>query len=97
MSGGAGQRAAFRRRQTVLRRVVVTLVLLFFFTPLLASLDFTTRDASGNRTLQTWTTLLNFPAISERYPDLQAGFVASVGLAVLTVGIMLVLLVPTMT
>ncbi|QGN56623.1 ABC transporter permease [Nostocoides sp. HKS02] len=97
MSGGRGQRAAFRRRQDVLRWVVVTVVLLFFFTPLVASLDFTTRDASGNRSLQTWTTLLNFPAISQRYPDLQAGFLASVGLAVLTVGIMLVLLVPTMT
>ena len=97
VSGGRGQRASFRRRQDVLRRVVVTVVVLFFLTPLVASLDFTTRDAAGHRTLQTWSTLLDFPAISQRYPDLQAGFLASVGLAVLTVGIMLVLLVPTMT
>jgi putative spermidine/putrescine transport system permease protein len=92
-----GQRAAMRRRQNVLRRVVVSAVLVFFLAPLAGMLDFTTRDADGHRTLATWSALLNVGAVSERYPDLRDGFVASVGLAVLTVAMMLVLLVPTMT
>lgn len=93
----SGQRAAMRRRQDVMRRVVITLVLLFFAAPLFGMLEFTTRDASGNRTLATWSTLVDVQKVSADYPDLKAGFIASVGLAVLTVGIMLVLLVPTMT
>jgi putative spermidine/putrescine transport system permease protein len=60
-------------------------------------LEFTTRDATGKRTGATWSQLLDFSAISTRYPDLRAGFIASMGLALLTVVIMLVLLVPTMT
>jgi putative spermidine/putrescine transport system permease protein len=97
VSRARGQRAAFRRRQDVLRRVVVTLVVLFFLAPLAGSLDFTTRDANGHRSLQTWSTLVDLGAISTRYPDLQTGFLASAGLAVLTPAIMLILLVPTMT
>lgn len=92
-----GQRATMRRRQTGFRWTVVTLALLFFAAPLAGMLDFTTRDATGGRTAATWSQLADVSAISERYPDLRAGFVASVWLAVLTVVIMLVLLVPTMT
>jgi putative spermidine/putrescine transport system permease protein len=77
--------------------VVVTLVVVFFLAPLAGSLDFTTRDANGQRSLQTWSTLLDVSAISSRYPDLQSGLFASAGLALLTPAIMLVLLVPTMT
>lgn len=93
----SGQRAAMRRRQNVFRWVVVTLTLVFFGLPLFAMLEFTTRDATGRRTGATWSQLLDVGAISTRYPDLRAGFIASVGLAVLTVVIMLLLLVPTMT
>lgn len=93
----SGQRAAMRRRQDVMRWVVVTLVMIFFAAPLFGMLEFTTRDAAGNRTLTTWATLANVNKVSADYPDLKAGFIASVGLAVLTVAIMLVLLVPTMT
>lgn len=93
-----GQRARFRRRQTILRRVVVTVVLVFFFVPFYGMLDFTTKNlTSGGRSLQTWKTLLNFGEIGSTYPDLKAGFIASVLLAILTPAIMLVLLVPTMT
>jgi putative spermidine/putrescine transport system permease protein len=93
----SGQRAAMRRKQNVFRWVVVTLTLVFFGLPLFAMLEFTTRDATGQRTGATWSQLLDVGAISTRYPDLRAGFIASMGLAVLTVVIMLVLLVPTMT
>jgi putative spermidine/putrescine transport system permease protein len=86
-----------RRRQNVFRWVVVTLTLVFFGLPLFSMLDFTTRDSAGHRTGATWSALADFEAISTRYPDLRAGFLASVGLAVLTVVVMLVLLVPTMT
>ncbi|WP_457252574.1 ABC transporter permease [Pedococcus sp. P5_B7] len=93
----SGQRAAMRRRQNVFRWVVVTLTLMFFGLPLFAMLEFTTRDVTGQRTGATWSQLLDVGAISTRYPDLRAGFIASMGLAVLTVVIMLLLLVPTMT
>ncbi|HET7279562.1 MAG TPA: ABC transporter permease subunit [Dermatophilaceae bacterium] len=93
----SGQRATMRRRRDVMRWVVVTLVMIFFAAPLFGMLEFTTRDAAGNRTLTTWATLANVNKVSADYPDLKAGFIASVGLAVLTVAIMLVLLVPTMT
>lgn len=93
-----GQRAAVRRKQAWWRRVVIALVLVFFFTPLVGMLEFTTRDlASGHRTGRTWRTLVDFGAISEQYPALKEGFLASIGLAVLTVVVMLALLVPTMT
>ncbi|TPG19812.1 ABC transporter permease subunit [Pedococcus bigeumensis] len=86
-----------RRRQDLFRWVVVTLTLVFFGLPLFSMLEFTTRDSAGHRTAATWSALADFGVISTRYPDLRAGFLASVGLAVLTVVVMLVLLVPTMT
>ena len=93
----SGQRAAMRRRQNVFRWVVVTLTLVFFGLPLFAMLEFTTRDVTGKRSAATWSQLFDLGAIATRYPDLKAGFIASMGLAVLTVVIMLLLLVPTMT
>ena len=93
----SGQRAAMRRRQNVFRWVVVTVTLVFFGLPLFSMLEFTTRDTTGKRTGATWSQLLDVGAISARYPDLRSGFIASMGLAVLTVVIMLLLLVPTMT
>ena len=90
--------AARRRKQAIFRRVVVGLVLTFFALPLFGMLEFTTRGAGGSgRSLDTWAKLTDFGAIDANYPDLKEGLIASAGLAVLTVVIMLVLLVPTMT
>ena len=94
----SGQRAAYHRRQRVLRWVVLTVVLTFFALPLLGMLDFTTQGPGGNgRTLDTWRTLADVSTITVEYPALREGFLASVGLTVITVVVMLVLLVPTMT
>lgn len=90
-------RAARRRRQALFRRAVVGLVGLFFALPLLGMVEFTTRAAGGGRTLSTWSTLFDASAIDAKYPELRSGVVASAGLVVLTVAIMLVMLVPTMT
>lgn len=94
----SGQRTAFRRRQRLLRWVVLAVVLTFFALPLLGMLDFTTQGPGGvGRTLQTWRTLADVDQISLEYPALRQGFLASSGLTVVTVLVMLVLLVPTMT
>ena len=90
--------AARRRKQAAFRWVVVGLVLTFFALPLFGMLEFTTRGPAGQgRSLDTWAKLVDFSAIDANYPDLKEGLIASAGLAVLTVVIMLVLLVPTMT
>jgi putative spermidine/putrescine transport system permease protein len=90
-------RAAERRRQTTFRRVVLAVIGLFFALPLLAMVEFTTRAAGGGRTLHTWATLFDAATIDADYPELKTGILASAGLALLTVAIMLVMLVPTMT
>ncbi|HYN30010.1 MAG TPA: ABC transporter permease subunit [Dermatophilaceae bacterium] len=97
MSGARRPRARVRRRQTVLRRVVVTLTLAFFAVPLLSMLEFTTRGPKGGRSARTWRTLVDVRTVTEQYPALREGIGASIGLAVLTVVVMLALLVPTMT
>lgn len=93
----SGRRAAVRRQQTILRWVVLGLVLAFFAAPLYGMLDFTTHDNARNWDLSTWRTLLDFSTVNEDYPDLVKGFLASIGLALVTVVVMLALLVPTMT
>ncbi|QKE85590.1 ABC transporter permease subunit [Arthrobacter sp. NEB 688] len=91
-------RSAFRRRQRVFRWVTLTLLMVFFLLPLLGMLEFTLQGPGGNgRTLDTWRTLADVSQISLEYPALKEGFLASVGLAVITPLVMLVLLVPTMT
>src|SRR4051812_19446733 len=86
-----------RRRQAVQRWVVVVVLGVFFLLPLVAMVEFTTRAPSGSgRTLDVWRTLANVSALSEKYPDLLDGVQASLILVLLTVGLMLVLLVPTM-
>jgi putative spermidine/putrescine transport system permease protein len=75
----------------------VGVVGLFFALPLVAMVEFTTRAPGGGRSLDTWTTLFDLSAVDRDYPELKTGLIASAGLAVLTVVIMLVLLVPTMT
>jgi putative spermidine/putrescine transport system permease protein len=93
----SGNRAAARRKQAVFRWVTIGLCLLFFALPLFGMLEFTTRGPGGTRSAQTWATLVDFGQVSAEYPALREGFLASIGLAVLTVAIMLALLVPTMT
>jgi putative spermidine/putrescine transport system permease protein len=70
---------------------------LFLALPIVGMVEFTTRAPHGGRTLHTWATLFDVSAIDADYPELKTGLLASVGLAVLTVAIMLFMLVPTMT
>jgi putative spermidine/putrescine transport system permease protein len=94
----SGQRAALRRRRTTFRWVAVTVATALFALPLLGMLDFTTQGPGGNgRSAETWRTLLDVGTITTDYPALREGFLASVGLAVVTPLVMLALLVPTMT
>lgn len=95
----SGQRAAVRRKQTVFRWVVVAIVLTFFALPLLAAFEFTTRarGTTGGRSAETWKAIFDVRTLNADYPALVQGIVASILLAVVTVAIMLVLLVPTMT
>lgn len=84
------------RRQRALRRVVITLVSLFFVVPLFGMLEFTTRGSGGQRfSFETWRLFFDWPELATTYPSLWAGMQASFGLVLLTVGITLVLLVPT--
>jgi len=83
------QRAAHARLVTF-RVVVLGLVGLFFVVPLLSMLDFSTRNfLTSGRTGAAWTKLVTDP-------NLSGAIVTSLVLAVLTVVLMLVLLVPTM-
>lgn len=93
----AGLRVARRRKQAAYRRVVVTVLAVFFVVPLLSMLEFTTRGRGGRRSAATWRELVDVGALQAQYPELVAGVIASAGLVVLTVVLMLVLLVPTMT
>jgi putative spermidine/putrescine transport system permease protein len=90
-------RATRRRRQAGFRWTVVGVIGLFFALPILGMVEFTTRAPGGGRTLDTWATLFNFSVIDTDYPELKHGVLASAGLTLLTVTIMLVMLVPTMT
>jgi putative spermidine/putrescine transport system permease protein len=86
----AGLRARRARRQAVFRWTVITVAGAFFLLPLAAMVEFTTRDGGG-----TWSLLADWPKLSETYPDLAEGIVASLGQALLTALLMLALLVPT--
>ncbi|MBA8793777.1 putative spermidine/putrescine transport system permease protein [Friedmanniella endophytica] len=83
-------RQAARARLTTFRVVVLVLVGLFFLVPLLSMLDFSTRNFTGTgRTGAAWALLVTDPL-------LRGSIITSLVLAVLTVVLMLVLLVPTM-
>jgi putative spermidine/putrescine transport system permease protein len=97
MTGPVQLRAARRRKQSVFRWVVVGVIGLFFALPLIGMVEFTTRAPGGGRTLDTWATLADLGQVDADYPELRTGLQASAGLAVMTVVIMLVMLVPTMT
>jgi len=86
----AGLRARRARRQAVFRWTTLAVAGVAFLLPLGAMLEFTLRDGGG-----TWALLIDWPQLSETYPDLAEGIVASFGQAVLTALLMLVLLVPT--
>lgn len=90
MSAPRSPRRAARTRLQVLRVVVLVLTGAFFVVPLLAMLDFSTRSlATGGRTGAAWAALVGDPL-------LRGSILTSLLLAVLTVALMLVLLVPTM-
>ena len=94
----SGQRASMRRRQTTFRWFATVVATVCFALPLLGMLDFTTQGPGGNgRSAQTWRTLVDVAAVTTDYPALREGFLASVGLAIVTPLVMLAILVPTMT
>jgi len=86
----AGLRARRARRQAAFRWSVLAVMGVFFLLPLAAMVEFTNRGDVG-----TWSLLVDWPKLSETYPDLAAGIVASLGQALLTAVLMLVMLVPT--
>ena len=74
----------------VFRAVALTLFAVYFLLPLLSMLDFSTRGKNDEgRTWEAWRALV-------QNEDLRAAIIASLLLAVLTVALMVVLLVPTM-
>ncbi len=94
----SGQRATLRRRQTTFRWFAVLLATFLFALPLLGMLDFTTQGPGGvGRTADTWRTLVDVGTVTTEYPALREGFLASIGLAIVTPLVMLAILVPTMT
>ncbi len=77
-------------------RIILGLVGAVFAIPILAMIEFTFREGlSGGHTLAHWAGLFN-PAIASQYQDLYTGLVNSLVLALVTVGIVLLLLLPTM-
>lgn len=74
----------------IVRWVLFLLFGLYFFVPLLAMLDFSTRNIGGSgRTWAAWK------ALGED-PQVRSAILASLGLSACTVALMLVLLLPTM-
>lgn len=73
----------------VVRLVMLGLFAVFFFGPLLAMLDFSTRATAGGRSWDAWANLVEDP-------ELNSAIVTSLLLALFTVVLSLVLLVPTM-
>jgi putative spermidine/putrescine transport system permease protein len=84
-----------RRVQRVLRWTVLGVLTVLFLLPLAAMVEFTTRGAGGRRTGQTWRLLVDWNRLGQTYPGLRDGILASLGLVLLTVPLMLLLLVPT--
>ena len=87
MAGLAARRV---RRQRAFRWAVLLVLGVFFLLPMIAMVEFTTRDGG-----ETWRLLIDWSRLSETYPALSAGILASLGQAVLTALLMLILLVPT--
>ena len=64
----AGLIARRARKQRAFRWVVLIVLGIFFLLPMVAMVEFTTRGDQG-----TWRLLVNWPQLSETYPDLAAG------------------------
>lgn len=95
-------RKAMRRRQALIRRIVIAVVMAFFLIPLLSMAYFSSRfPLSGQWTAKAWSNIINIQELAAddpgNYGQLWDGLKNSAVLVVLTVGIMVVLLVPTMT
>jgi putative spermidine/putrescine transport system permease protein len=86
----AGLIAKRARKQRAFRWAVLIVLGVFFLLPLYAMVEFSTRDGGT-----AWKLLAHWSQLSETYPDLSAGIVASLEQAGLTAVLMLVLLVPT--
>jgi putative spermidine/putrescine transport system permease protein len=93
MAGSGGRRTRVQRR---LRWAVLGVAAVFFGGPLWAMLVFSTSSPTGV-TGATWRQLVDVRELSRSYPGFVEGVRVSAALAVLTVLLMLVLLVPTMT
>ena len=78
-----------RRGEAALRWGVLLLVGAYLLLPLFAMLEFSTRGAGGERTLDSWLAIGSDPGLVD-------AITLSLELAALTVLLMLVLLVPTM-
>jgi putative spermidine/putrescine transport system permease protein len=78
-----------RLKLQAFRYVVFLVAAIFFLVPLYAMFEFSTRGNSGERTLEYWQSI-------PQYPDLTEAIIASLQLALITSLAMLVLLVPTM-
>ncbi|GIE74553.1 ABC transporter permease [Actinoplanes philippinensis] len=75
--------------RVIFRWTVLSVMGVFFLLPLVAMVEFSTRDP------KTWPLLLDWPRLSSEYPALTEGIVASLAQAALTSLLMLALLVPT--
>jgi putative spermidine/putrescine transport system permease protein len=95
-------RRGFRRTRwiklQVFRYVVFALAAVFFLVPLFAMFEFSTRGKYGERTLQYWQSIFQYPDLIDWNfgPAPDAAINASLELALITSLVMLVLLVPTM-
>jgi putative spermidine/putrescine transport system permease protein len=75
--------------RVIFRWTVLSVMGVFFLLPLVAMVEFSTRDP------RTWPLLVDWPRLSSEYPALAEGILASLAQAALTSVLMLVLLVPT--
>jgi putative spermidine/putrescine transport system permease protein len=73
----------------VTRALLLLLYAVFFIVPLYAMIDYSTQKTGGGRSAEAWTALFTEPTLT-------AAIITSLLLALLSVGGMLVLLVPTM-
>ncbi|MDX8035754.1 ABC transporter permease subunit [Lentzea sp. BCCO 10_0856] len=76
-------------KQRVLRTVVLLVLGVYFILPLIAMAEFSTRGRGGNRSLESWTSIVDDEGLME-------ALVNSLLLSVTSAVLMLVLLVPTM-
>ncbi|PJJ62205.1 ABC transporter permease [Compostimonas suwonensis] len=93
MSAGASRLGA--EPGVVARWLIVGVVGLVFAIPIVSMIVFTLKEPTGGYTVDNWLGLFD-PENARKYQNLFTGVVNSLVLAVVTVAIMLVFLVPTM-